>query len=244
MAQTISVCKLTFFVEGVRSAVNRDHATTGWVLATTRTGKEGLAVPVKSNVPHENRFCSVIDRTGVAVGYISVRGLGLHEIPTPIYSQGIRPPLYVRPPIRVKQSCTLGKVHFLRRKRSWEFALLIDVSSVTMESGTSKLGGCLLKNLDWVLTALVPVMVIRDDPRAAKTVAVHQRSQCPSNVCLLSSGEYASGIRGVAMFGLVLDANRVGSDSLVPESLQRLQEVRRIYKTIRSETKTSEATRD
>lgn len=215
----ISVCKLTFFVEGIGSAVDRDHSATGWVLATTRTGKQGLAVPVKSNVPHEYRFCSVIDRTGVAVDYVNVRGLGLHEIPTPIYSQGVRPPLDVSPPIRVKQSCTLGEVHLLGRKRSWEFALLTNVSSVTMESGTSKLGSCLLKNLDWVLTALVPVMVIRDDPRAPKTVVVHQRSQCPSNVCLLSSGESASGICRVAMLGLVLDANRVGSDSLVPESL-------------------------
>lgn len=181
-----------------------------------------MAVPVKSDIPHENRFCSVIYRTGVAAGYISVQDLGLYEISTPIYSQGVRPPLDVTPPIRVKQSCTLGEVHLFRRKRSWELALLINASSVAMESGTSKLRSCLLKNLDWVLTALVPVMVIRDDPRAPKTVAVHQRSQCPSNVCLLSSGEYAGGICRVAMSGLVLDANCVGSDSLVPESLQRL----------------------
>jgi len=97
-----------------------------------------------------------------------------------------------------------------------------------MESGTSKLGSCLLENLDWVLTALVPVMVVRDDPRAPKTVAVHQRSQSPSNVCFLSSGEFAGGICRVAVPRLVLDTDRVGNDSLVPESLQRLQEVRRI----------------
>ena len=182
-----------------------------------------MAVRIKGNVPHENSFCSVVNRTGITVDSISVRRPGWRKVPTPIDLQVIHPPLDVTPPISVKQSCTLGEVHFFRRERSLEFPLLINVSSVAMESGASELGSRLLENLDWVLAALVPVMLVRDNPRASKTIVVHQRSQCFSNVCLLTRGKFTGGICRVAVPRLVLDPDCVCSDSLVPESLQGLQ---------------------
>ena len=96
-----------------------------------------------------------------------------------------------------------------------------------MEGGASELGICLFEDLDWVSVAIIPVVVIRDDLRASKTVAVHQSSQCLSNVCFLSRGEFAAGVCGVAELRLVLNPNRVGGDSLSLEPLQRLQEVLR-----------------
>ena len=97
-----------------------------------------------------------------------------------------------------------------------------------MEAGASKLGSRLFDHLDRELIALVPVVVIRDDSRAFKPVAVHQRSQRPSDGRFLRRSEFAGGVCGVAVPGFILNPNRVGGDALAPEPLQRLQEVHRV----------------
>lgn len=139
-----------------------------------------------------------------------------------IDSQVIHPPLDVTPPIGAKCPCTLSEVNLFRRESVLEFVLLTDVSSIAMEGGTGELRSCLLENLDRVLAAIDPVMFISNDLRASKPVAVHGRPQCLSDVCLLSRGEYTSGVRGIAILGFVLDPNGIGGDSLVLEPLQRL----------------------
>jgi len=53
--------ELTFFVEGIGSAIDRDHTTTGRVLATASAGKYWLSVRVKSHIPQEDGFRSVVD---------------------------------------------------------------------------------------------------------------------------------------------------------------------------------------
>ena len=145
-----------------------------------------------------------------------------------IGSQVIRPPLDAAPPVGIAHPCALGEVHLLRRERMLECALLTVVSSVAMEGGASKLGSRLLDHLDRVLAAMVPVVVVRDDSRASEPVAVHQRSQRPSDVRFLCRSEFAGGVCRVTVLGLILDPNRVGGDALAPEPLQRLQEVNRI----------------
>jgi len=109
-----------------------------------------------------------------------------------------------------------------------------------MEGDTSKLGICLFDNLDWVSAAIIPVVVVRDDLGASKTVLVHQRSQCLSNICFLSRVELTGGVCSVAEPRLVLNPNCIGGDSLVSEPLQRFQEVRRIWRMVQLETKAPE----
>lgn len=59
----------------------------------------------------------------------------------------------------------------------------------------------------------------------------------------MGRGEFAGGVGRVAVLRFVLDPDGVSSDALVPESLQRLQEVRRICRTIRLEVKAPEVMR-
>jgi len=113
-----------------------------------------------------------------------------------------------------------------------------------MEGSTRKLRSGLLENLDRVLAALVPVVFIGYDLCVAKSVAVHKRPQYLSNVRLLSGGEFAGGICGVTIPRFVLDPDGIGGDSFVPEPLQRLQEVSRIWGTIQLKVNTVEVTRD
>ena len=140
----------------------------------------------------------------------------------PTDSQVIRQPLDVTPPVGTEHSRALGKVYLLRRKRILEVALLTNVSSVTVEASTSKLGERLLENLDRILAALVPVMIECDDPGVPEPVVVHHGPQRLPNVCLLRRAEHAGGVCGVVVLGLVLYPDCEGGDSLVPKSLQRL----------------------
>ena len=133
-------------------------------------------------------------------------------------SQILRPPLDMTPPIWVKRSRAFCEVNLLRRERSLELVLLINISRVAMEGSTGELRGCILKNLDRAL-AIVPVMFVGNDLRVAKSVAVHQGPQRLSDVRLLSGGEFTGGIRGITVPGLILNPNCVGGDPLVPEPL-------------------------
>ena len=150
-----------------------------------------------------------------------------------INSQIVHPPLGISPPICTEQSRTFGKVDLLRRERIHELFLLAGISGVTVEGGASELGICLLQNLDRKLAAVDPIMIVRDDLRAPKPVAVHQGSQRHPNVRLLSGSEYTGGVRGVGVLGFVLDPDCVGGDSLVPEPLQGLQKVHCIWGAFR-----------
>lgn len=144
----------------------------------------------------------------------------MREFLKPINSQVVHPPLYVTPPISVKQPRTLREVNLLRGKRVLEVILLTNVPSIAMETDTSKLRSRLLENLDWVLATVIPVMVVCNELRASKSVTVHQRPQRPSNVRLLSRGKETSGVCRVAVLRLVLDSDSIGGNPLVLEALQ------------------------
>lgn len=133
--------------------------------------------------------------------------------------QVFHPPLDVVPPVGTKQPRALGQVQLLRRERVLELLLLTHSSSVAMEGGTGKLVICLLQNLNRELAAVDPVMIVRDNPRGSKPVVVHQRPQRLSNIRLLSRTEDAGRVRGIRVFGLVLDANRIRGDALISEPL-------------------------
>ena len=92
-----------------------------------------------------------------------------------------------------------------------------------MEGGTGKLRIRLLQNLNRELTAIDPVMIVGDDPRASEPIFVHQCPQRAPNICLLSRSENAGGVGGIGVLGFVLDANRIRGDSFISEPLQRLQ---------------------
>ena len=178
-----------------------------------------MAIPVKGYVPQENSSRPTQNRTSVPAN----DQFPTSRIPTePRDSQVIRHPLHVTPPVSVKHSRALGKVHLLRRERVLEVVLLTDVPSVAVETGTSELGRRLLENLDRILAALVPVVIECDDLGVPETVAVHHRPQRLSHVCLLRRGEYAGRVGRIAELRLVLYPDCESGDSLVPEPLQRL----------------------
>jgi hypothetical protein len=94
-----------------------------------------------------------------------------------------------------------------------------------MECSTSELGVRLLQYFDRVLAAVNPIMIVGDDLGVSKPIVVHQSPQRSSDVRFLGGAEDASRVRGIGVLGLVLNPNCVRDYPLVPEPLQRFQEV-------------------
>ena len=69
--------KLTFFIEGIGSAVNRNRTAAGWILAAIRAGKQRLTVTIEGNVPQKDCLRPVTDRTGVTVIWVNGQRPGL-----------------------------------------------------------------------------------------------------------------------------------------------------------------------